>query len=153
MREVPTKNYIILSCLAVGVIVISLILSNVYRTTHKEDYTPIIKEVITEIKYDDLDNYLQENLDVVLYINDSSVKSNRKLEKKVKKIITDNGISRYFVYIEKDKELIEKYKLGSNTPIFIAYQNGIITEVLNKKNCTIEDVEEFLILNKVIDSD
>lgn len=153
MREIPAKNYGILSCLVVGVVIVSLVLSNLYRTTHKEEYTPIIKDVITEIRYEDLDNYLQENLDVVLYINDSSVKGDRKFEKKVKKMITNNGISRYFVYIEKNENIIDKYKLNSNTPIFIAYQNGVITEVLNKKNCTINEVEEFLIRNKVIDND
>ena len=153
MREIPAKNYVILSCLVVGVVIVSLVLSNLYRTTHKEEYTPIIKDVITEIRYEDLDNYLQENLDVVLYINDSSVKGDRKFEKKVKKMITNNGISRYFVYIEKNENIIDKYKLNSNTPIFIAYQNGVITEVLNKKNCTINEVEEFLIRNKVIDND
>ena len=153
MREIPAKNYVILSCLVVGVVIVSLVLSNLYRTTHKEEYTPIIKDVITEIRYEDLDNYLQENLDVVLYINDSSVKGDRKFEKKVKKMITNNGISRYFVYIEKNENIIDKYKLNSNTPIFIAYQNGVITEVLNKKNCAINEVEEFLIRNKVIDND
>jgi len=153
MREIPAKNYGILSCLVVGVVIVSLVLSNLYRTTHKEEYTPIIKDVITEIRYEDLDNYLQENLDVVLYINDSSVKGDRKFEKKVKKMITNNGISRYFVYIEKNENIIDKYKLNSNTPIFIAYQNGVITEVLNKKNCAINEVEEFLIRNKVIDND
>ena len=153
MREIPAKNYIILSCLIVGVVIVSLILSNIYKTTHNEEYAPVIKDIITEIRYEDLDNYLQENLDVVLYINDSSVKGDRKFEKKVKKMITNNGISRYFVYIEKNENIIDKYKLNSNTPIFIAYQNGVITEVLNKKNCAINEVEEFLIRNKVIDND
>ena len=153
MREIPAKNYIILSCLIVGVVIVSLILSNIYKTTHKEEYAPVIKDIITEIRYEDLDNYLQENLDVVLYINDSNVKSNIKFEKKLKKLITNNGLSRYFVYIEKDKDIIDKYKLNSNTPTFIAYQNGVITEVLSKKNCTINDVEDFLIRNKVIDND
>lgn len=153
MRKIPTKNYVILSFLAIGVVIVCLVFSKVYKTTNNKEYTPVIKEVITEIKYDDLDNYLQENLDVVLYINDGSVKSNRSFEKKIKKTITNNGISRYFVYIEKDKNLVDKYKLNSNTPIFIAYQNGVITEVLSKKNVTINEVEEFLIRNKVIDSD
>lgn len=153
MRKIPSKNYVILFCLTIGVIAVCLIFNSVYKTTNKKEYTPIIKEVITEIKYDDLDNYLQENLDVVLYINDSSVKDNQKFEKKIKKMITNNGISRYFVYIEKDEKIVEKYKLNTSTPIFIAYQDGVRTEVLSKKNCTVQDVEEFLIRNKVIDND
>ena len=153
MREIPSKNYIILSLMTIGVIIVCLIFNKVYKFSNNKNYSSIMRDFISEIQYEDLDNYLLENLDVVLYINDNSTKNDQNLEKELKKIITNNGISQYVVYIEKSEDIIKKYDLDSNSPIFIAYQNGIVTEILSKPYYTSEEIQEFLVRNKVIDND
>lgn len=153
MREIPSKNYIILSLMTIGVIIVCLIFNKVYKFSNNKNYSSIMRDFISEIQYEDLDNYLLENLDVVLYINDNSTKNDQNLEKELKKIITNNGISQYVVYIEKSEDIIKKYDLDSNSPIFIAYQNGIVTEILSKPYYTSEEIQKFLVRNKVIDND
>lgn len=153
MREVPAKNYIIVVVMAVTVIILGLILRNIYRANNNEVYTPIVIDVIKVIQYEDLENYLQENPDVVLYINDSTKKTKKDLEKGLKKLITDNEIGQYIVYIEKSDDIVKKYDLGTDFPVFVAYQNGIITEILSKDDYKISEIESFLIRNKVIEND
>ena len=151
MREVPVKNYIIVLVMTIGVVLLCFILRSMYKSNGERVYTSSIKELVHEINYDDLDNYLQENPDVILYIYDSSKKNNRNNEKSFKKLIVDNDISQYIVYIEKNKEISDKYDLNSSSPILIAYQNNVLTEVLSKKNINGEELESFLIRNKVIE--
>ena len=153
MREIPVKNYIILVSIAIAILIVSLVLRGIYINKNGEEkYTSAIKEVVTEIKYDDLDNYLQESPTCVLYINDSS-KKNKKIDKETKKIILDNSVQQYVVYIEKTSDVQKKYDLDNNSPIFIAYQNGVLTEILSKDNYSTKEIESFLIRNKVIEND
>lgn len=152
MREVPKKNYILLALIALGVMVLCFVLMNMYNKNNKEIYIPIVKDIINEIKYEDLDNYLQENPDVVLYINDSS-KKNSEVEKSLKQIIVENNIQQYVVYIEKDKNVMEKWDLNSNSPILISYKDGKMSEILSQKKYTDDEIENFLLRNEVIESD
>jgi len=153
MREIPVKNYFVLVSIAVAVIVISLILRGMYiKKNGNIQYTSVVKEVVTEIKYDDLDNYLQENPTCVLYINNSK-KKNRSVQKDTKKIILDNSIQQYVVYIEKTDDIVKKYDLNINSPIFVAYQNGVLTEIFSKDSYTAKEIESFFIRNKVIEND
>lgn len=153
MREVPAKNYVIVAIMAFAVIILGLVLRNIYKNNINEVYTPVIIDVVKVIQYEDLENYLQENPDVVLYINDSTKKPKNELEKNIKKLITEKGIGEYIVYIERTDDIVKKYDLKSNNPIFIAYQNGVITEILSKDEYKIGEIESFLIRNKVIEND
>lgn len=152
MRDVPKKNYIVLTLIALGVIVLCFVFMNMYNKNNKEIYKSAVKNIIHEIKYEDLDNYLQENPDVVLYINDSS-KKNTDVEERLKEIIVENSIQQYVVYIEKDDNIVEKWDLNSNSPIFIAYKDGKVSEILSQKKYTNNEIENFLLRNGVIESD
>ena len=153
MREIPAKNYFILVSIAVAVVILSLLLRNVYVKNNSDvKYSSIVREVVNEIKFDDLDDYLQESPNCVLFINDSSKKS-KNVQKATKKVILDNSIQQYVVYIEKTDDVIKKYDLNSNTPIFVAYQNGVLTEILSKDTYSAKEIESFFIRNKVIQND
>ncbi len=153
MRDIPAKNYFIIGFIAVAVIIISLVLRNMYiKNNGQIKYVSPVKEIVNEIRFEDLDDYLQESPNCVLYINDSS-KKNKSIQKDTKKIILDNGIQQYVVYIEKTDAVIKKYDLNTDSPIFVAYQNGVLTEILSKDSYTAKEIESFFIRNKVIDND
>lgn len=154
MRTVPFKNYIVVLSMAIGVVIVCFILSSMYKSSGQKIYTSIVADkIISEIQLDDLDNFIQENPDTIIYICDSTKKKTKAIEKKFRKIIVDNNITKYVVYLEKTDDVIKKYDLGSDTPIFIAYQNGAITEILSKSNYDNKDIESFLVRNKVIEND
>ena len=73
--------------------------------------------------------------------------------KDTKKIILDNSIQQYVVYVEKTDEIIKKYDLNDNSPIFIAYQNGVLTEIFSKDGYSAKEIESFFVRNKVIEDD
>ena len=124
-----------------------------YKNSVNTTYSSSVKEVVNQITYDDLENYLQENPDVVIYIYDDTKKNGKETDRDFKKIIVDNDIQHYVAYINKDDDVIKKYDLSSNNPIFIAYQGGVITEILNKESYSSDEIQSFLVRNKVIDSD
>lgn len=153
MRDVPAKNYVILVVLILGVIAACFVFNNMYKNSVNTTYSSSVKEVVNQITYDDLENYLQENPDVVIYIYDDTKKNGKETDRDFKKIIVDNDIQHYVAYINKDDDVIKKYDLSSNNPIFIAYQGGVITEILNKESYSSDEIQSFLVRNKVIDSD
>lgn len=153
MREVPVKNYVIVAMMAFGVVILGFMLRNIYKSNNNEVYTPVIIDIVKVIQYEDLQDFLQESPDVVLYINDSTKKPKKDLEKNIKKLVNEKGIGDYIVYIERTDEVVKKFDLKSDNPIFIAYQNGVITEILSKDEYKMAEIESFLIRNKVIEND
>lgn len=153
MREIPQKNYILLGFVSVCVVLVCFVLMNMYKVNNKEVYySSEVKDVVNEIVYDDLENYIQENPNFVIYINDSS-KRNKTVQKNLKKIIVDNNIQQYVVYMEKTDDVVKKYNLNKSSSIFVAYENGIIVEIMSRDDYSLEDMESFFIRNKVIEND
>ena len=152
MREIPKKNYLFVLIMAVVVVIITFILMNLYNANKKEAYSSYVKEIVHEIMLDDLDNYLQEHPDAILYINTND-ETNKKLEKEIKNLIARHNIQQYFVYIENNKDITKKYKLKDNNPVFIAYKDGKVLETFSQDKYTIKEIESFLVRNGVIEND
>ena len=152
MREIPRKNYLYLALMTVGVVVIVFVLINMYKVHNKQVYDSRVKDVISEIKLDSLDDYIIDNPNVVIYINDSD-KNHKKLEKEIRELITENNARDYIVYLERTDDVVKKYDLDNNIPIFIAYKDGKVAEILSKPSYDIETIESFLIRNGAIEND
>ncbi len=152
MREIPKKNYLFVLIMAVVVVIITFVLMNLYNANKKEVYSSYVKEIVHEIMLDDLDNYLQEHPDAILYINTND-ETNKKLEKEIKNLIARHNIQQYFVYIENNKDITKKYKLKDNNPVFIAYKDGKVLETFSQDKYTIKEIESFLVRNGVIEND
>lgn len=150
MREIPKKNYLILFIIAIVVVIATGILMNIYNANHEVVYESKIKTIVTEIKYEDLSNYLIENPNVVVYVNNSH-KDNNKLESDIYKLIADKNIQQYMIYMERNKDIVDKYKLPKNNPLFIAFKDGKKVEIFSEKEYTIEGIESFLVRNEVIE--
>lgn len=150
MREIPKKNYLILFIIAIVVVIATGILMNIYNANHEVVYESKIKTIVTEIKYEDLSNYLIENPNVVVYVNNSH-KDNNKLESDIYKLIADKNIQQYMIYMERNKDIVDKYKLPKNNPLFIAFKDGKKVEIFSEEEYTIEDIESFLVRNEVIE--
>ena len=152
MREIPRKNYLYLALMTVGVVVIVFVLINMYKVHNKQVYDSRVKDVISEIKLDSLDDYIIDNPNVVIYINDSD-KNHKKLEKEIRELITEKNARDYIVYLERTDDVVKKYDLDNNIPIFIAYKDGKVAEILSKPSYDIETIESFLIRNGAIEND
>ncbi len=152
MKKIPKQNYVILAFITVIIILLVLVLMNVYNHNTKQSYNSVIKDIVNVIKVEDVENYLQENLDVVLYINDSE-KTDSKFEQKIRDLITEKNLQQYFVYMERTKSAEQRYNLDNKNPVFVAYKHGVIAEVYSPSNNSINELEAFLIRNEVIEND
>ncbi len=163
MRKVPVKNYVLLFILVGVTVFLTYYFCGLYNQHHTKSYTSFFSTFITEIKEDDIENYVLENPNVVLYISDKTDESLEDLEKKMKEFLTEKNVYSYFVYINVPKELDKKlenfqeeYKLSldfKNLPILIAFQDGELKEVYKQKEWDETSLNDFLTRNEVIDCD
>ena len=133
MREVPKKNYIIMLIIILSIIIVTIFLSNQYNTRFKR--TSVLYNYLSEIKKKDLDSYLIEKQDIIIYASNKYNNSFELQEEKIMQEIMDNNIYDYFVYLNlEDKklnifnELNKKYNgnLKNQLPVLIIFENGEI---------------------------
>ncbi len=133
MREVPKKNYIIMLIIILSIIIVTIFLSNQYNTRFKR--TSVLYNYLSEIKKKDLDSYLIEKPDIIIYASNKYNNSFELQEEKIMQEIMDNNIYDYFVYLNlEDKklnifnELNKKYNgnLKNQLPVLIIFENGEI---------------------------
>lgn len=163
MRKVPLKNYILLFVLVGVTVFLTYYCCDLYNERHKKSYTSLISSFITEIKEDDIENYVLENPNVVLYISDKTDENLKEVENKMKSFLTEKNIYSYFVYVnvlktEEEKLNIfqENYNLEldfDKIPILVAFQDGELKEMYNIQEWNSNELTDFLTRNEVIDSD
>ena len=111
LRVIPKKNYIILGI----VIIVTLCLLyyfymwfDAYNETRLNK--PILNKYMEIINYNEIDNYIVENPNTVIYVSVLENESIRNFEKKVKNSFRDNDIDIEILYLDmteniKDKEV------------------------------------------------
>ncbi len=157
------KNYIILIIvfgLCVGFTLYLCEWYKVYNEYLKE--TPVIRGSVSEIGYEDLDHYVVDVPNVVIYLCTSNSDSCRSFEKNFKKYIKKNELGEEIVYlnltgVDQEKFIEEfnnkynyKIKLNGNFPAFVSFRDGKVDAILqgsSKKQITLSKVDDFLDVN------
>lgn len=142
MRDIPKKNYFILLIMMLLVITITIALMNIYNNRIKK--TSIMYNYLSEIKENDLDAYLIENPNIIIYMADKYDLSNSQIEKKLKKQMIKNNINDYFVFLNLNdninfiNQLNEKYQgnIVKKLPVVVVFEDGKIKESFNDLNDT-----------------
>ena len=93
----------------------------------------ILSDYLDVIKFNEIDDYIIENKDAVIYV---SVLGNEKInnfELKFKNTIRDNELRDVILYMnvsEDDLESVKsKFDIDGNFPYLVVYTNGDITDV------------------------
>ncbi len=162
MRKVPAKNYVFCILLVGITVVLTYYLCSTFNHQQSKVYTSTMYQFLTEIKEDDIEDYLVENATVVLYIGDKTDSTLEEKEEDLKNFLSSKNLQQYFVYLDVSenketglKNFQEKHEISLNydqLPIFIAVIDGEIKEIYADAEST-SDVEKFLIRNEVIDND
>lgn len=159
-RNIPLKNYILLAVVLI-VTIILVIYFYIWYENYKETKltTPIMDKYMQIINYNELNDYLVENKNSVIYSSVLGDKETRNFEIKLKKLITDNSLRGSILYLNltsetKDKkiskELKEKYKINdkniTNTPSIMIFKEGKLISIYNIRdnNYNLNKVEEYL---------
>ena len=139
IRDVPQKNYIYLFLILLGSILL-LIYIYTWFETYKENKlnTGIMGEYLTVINYNELDDYIIENKDAIIYVSILGNENTRRFEEKFKNSITENNFKNDILYLDLTNENIEhatkKLNIDNDFPYLVVYTNGKITDTYNISN-------------------
>ena len=107
-KEIPLKNYILLSIVLILTIVV-VIYFFLWKNTYEKSklQTPILDDYLLVINYNELNNYLVENKDAIIYVSKLNDESIRLFENKFKNIINKNNLNNKILYLDLTEELKE----------------------------------------------
>ena len=101
-RKIPTRNYLIVIVIILVTILLALSISNYFRKKIEYQNQTNITSYLSEIKIEELDNFLTENHDVMIYLVDSN--NSTKLQNKVKKIILNYNYNKDMVVLNTSSD-------------------------------------------------
>jgi len=160
LREVPPKNYLYLFLVLLGSILLIIYLYKWYETYNESKLnTTIMDQYLTVINYNELDNYIIENKDAVIYVSVLGNEDINKFEKKFKNLIAENNLRNDILYLNISSENIDiatrKLNIDKNFPYLVVYTNGVITDVYSIKDINFSNskIEKYLNRIGVIEND
>ena len=143
-KEIPLKNYILLSIVLILTIVVVINLF-LWKNTYEKNklQTPILDDYLLVINYNELNNYLVENKDAIIYVSKLNDESIRLFENKFKNIINKNNLNNKILYLDLTevlkennivKEINKKYgKEMTEVPTIVIIKDGKISSSYNIK--------------------
>ena len=140
------KNYVYLLILLLGTVVVTLLLSFLYRNDVEVVETSYAYDNLNKITAAEFEEYMIENPDTIIYISDKTNLDNNKFEKKLINKLEKLNLLENVIYIEKgevvdslEKKFKEDYSYKYNEkeiPVIIVISDGEIiqTVVVNEKS-------------------
>ncbi len=99
-NKIAMKNYIIYAAIVIVTIVLLLYFRTWYRTYKTHLLTiPVINGYLSEVKYEELDNYILENPDFTLYMCTTDEDKCRDFEKDFKKTVKKYNLKDQMIYL------------------------------------------------------
>lgn len=155
-REIAFKNYIILALVLIITIIGVIYIFMWYSSKEKSKLElPILDDYIMPINYNELNDYIVENKDAVIYtsvLNDVNI---RLFENKFKNVIIKNNLNSSILYLDLTNEIKDtnvllkmekKYGTKVDIPSVMVFRDGVLTDVYNIKedNYNIKKLEKYL---------
>ena len=145
-KEIPTKNYIILIILSLVTLILTFNLAGIYqeRMEYNNQSNNIMK-FLSEIKEEELKNYVLDNHDTILkhstiiYISSSVDNKNKKFEYQLRKYINRKNLTKDFVYIDSSN-VSENFYNDLN--------NNFLSEKLKSQNIDLKTIPNILIVKE-----
>jgi len=162
MKDNLSKNHIILGLILIITIVIITYFFKWYSTYQDSKLnTMVLDGYLQVIKYNELEDYLTENKDAVIYVSKLKNQEIRTFEKKFKNIIIKYNLNNSLLYLNTTDENDSSFELENITnnssikelPLIIIYRDGKIYNIYNIKdnnyniNLLINFLEEEGIIN------
>lgn len=143
-RNIPKKNYFILVLMLISIVVLTFATVNIFKWIKSNNVrNGYINKYVSEITYNELDTYLLEPAsNTFIYITYTGNEQVYKLEKDLKKIISNYDLTDEFIYIDVTEEMEnndfikninEKYStnLINKIPVIMYFKDGVLTDVIN----------------------
>lgn len=132
-RIIPPKNYLYLALIIVFTMLLLLYILKWNKAYNESKlYTGILNNYLQVINYNELDDYIIENKDAVIYVSILGNEQIRDFEKKFKNTITNNNLRNKILYLditnEDQRKVKNKLKIENDLPYLVVYTNGQITD-------------------------
>lgn len=171
-RVIPKKNYYILALLLIGTLLLLYFCVNWYQAYEESKMKePVIASSISEVKEEELSNYLMDNPNIVIYFTSSKDTTIKEFEEEFVDYISEEELRDQIVYVDTSKiedekfydEFTDKYfhsELKNKDvkldylPNIIIVREGKVKDILHTydSKMTMEDVTRFLKENEVVES-
>ena len=158
IKKIPLKNYIIVVIIFIASISLAVFLRGWYMSYQNYEKTiPVLDGVISEVRYNEIHNYIGDNQSGIIYIGVADDENCRELEEDLIKVIEKRHLKDKLVYFNitdvEDKELLlkefnDKYVTGDKIyayPAIILIEDGKVVDFISKnasQNLLISDVEQ-----------
>lgn len=159
-KNIPLKNYIILAVVLIVSIILVIYFYMWYNAYEESKLnTMIMDKYLQVINYNELNNYLVENKDAVIYSSVLEDQKIRDFEKRFKNIIIKNSLNNDILYLDLTEELKDKnitkdiketYNINNqdiaNTPSIMIFKDGNLYSIYNIKdnNYNINNLVDYL---------
>ena len=140
------RNYIILAIFILIGVGLTLYFCKVYKVY--DDYqkaTPVIQGVLSEITSEELNHYVVDNPQMVIYMCTASNENCRYFEKDFKKYIAKESVQDNIIYLNLSETDLDqfitdfnntykyKHKLTKDLPALVAFTDGNVDAILQEK--------------------
>jgi len=142
MDRKKLKDYFIIVVLLV---VFSVLLILILNKNYKSD----LLKIMPQINYNELDNYILDNYESIIYLGNKDV-SNR-FEQELLEYIKNKNINIIYMYVNKKdlKNIKEKYNISDlKIPNILIFKNGNI-EYIKYNKIDIKTIDSFFDRNEV----
>ncbi len=156
-KEISFKNYIILAVILIFTILLVVYLFNwqsIYQKNKLQE--PILDKYLMVINYNELDDYLVENKEAIVYVSVLNDEKIRMFENKFKNLIIKNDLNNKVLYLNLTNESVEinkKYLSNlSEVPTLIIFDEGKVVKSYSIKDndYDIKAFEKFLKKEEII---
>lgn len=148
LRNIPKKNYVILGIvILVSLLIVYYLYMWFTAYTATKEGEAILDKYMTVINYNELDNYLVENPDGIIYVGILNDEEISKFERKFKNSIKNSKINKEVLYlnitdeisnVNKVKGMKERYTVNyadiTNVPNIMVFENGEIKTIYSIKD-------------------
>lgn len=130
MKERTKKAILLAVICAVTLMVLFVALK--LNENRKNDIlsTSIIKEYLTEIKYEEISTHVIEQPNTIIYVSNSSDEKSADFENKFKTVIKKHNLENEIIYINiNDVTIMDP--VYQYAPELVFYQNGEISDIID----------------------
>ena len=154
LRDVPPRNYLYLSLILLGSLLLLSYTYSWYKTYNEGKINvSIMNEYLTVINYNELNNYIIENKDAIIYVSVLGNEEINRFEKKFKNIISDNNLKNNILYLDLTNENKEKVtkslQIEEKFPYLVVYTNGQITDTYSIAKSNFSNKKTLNYLNRI----
>lgn len=147
-KKIPTKNYVILFVVIGLTVVLAFYIRDWYIMT-KEYYAQnsVIRDVVSEIREDEISNYVLENPRFIMYVSSGKNMEVKDFESSFKSLIEKMEIQNDMLYL--NAEGIDMSKFNENLKQDYAGNSTIAKRISNSSQATIYIFDEGKIIGVI----